>query len=239
VLYIIEVNPRASRTIPFVSKATGIPWARIAARLLVGGKLSRMELPDDPRPQHISVKAVKFPFARFDSVNHFLGPEMRSTGEVMGIGQSFGEAFAKAQAAVDAPLPDAGGIFVSVNDRDKERIIPLVRQFYELGFKIWATEGTCARLQAQGIPTERIFKVNEGRPSVLDLIINGEIRMIVNTPLGRESHYDEKSVGAEAYRRGIPNITTLSGASAAIQAISTRREGRETLRSLQEWNRRE
>jgi len=234
-LYIIEVNPRASRTIPFVSKATGIPWARIAARVMVGESLSGMILPDDPKPRHVSVKAVKFPFTRFDKISYFLGPEMRSTGEVMGIGATFGEAFDKAMQAVDLPIPDKGGVFISVNDRDKVRIIPIARELLALGFKIWATEGTCKSLDQAGIEAQRIFKANEGRPSVVDRIINGEIQMVINTPLGRESHYDEKAVGAEAYRRGIPNITTLSGASAAIQAVQARRGKEISVKSLQEW----
>ncbi len=234
-LYVIEVNPRASRTIPFVSKATGVPWARVAARLMVGENLATMNLPDDPTPSYVSVKAVKFPFTRFDKISYFLGPEMRSTGEVMGIGATFGEAFDKAMQAVDMPIPDSGGVFISVNDRDKERIIPIARELSDLGFRIWATEGTCKNLNQVGIKADIIFKVNEGRPSVVDRIINREIQMVINTPLGRESHYDEKAVGAEAYRRGIPNITTLSGASAAIQAIQARRSKEISVRSLQEW----
>ena len=235
-LYVLEVNPRASRTIPFVSKATGVSWARIAARVMVGEVLASMNLPDDPKPAHVSVKAVKFPFTRFDNISYFLGPEMRSTGEVMGIGDTFGEAFDKAMQAVDMPIPDSGGIFISVNDRDKERIIPIARELFQLGFRIWATEGTCNSLRKAGVEADLIFKVNEDRPSVVDRIINGEIQMVINTPLGRESHYDEKSVGAEAYRRGIPNITTLSGASAAIQAIQARRKSQANVKSLQEWS---
>lgn len=234
-LYLLEVNPRASRTIPFVSKATGIPWARMAAYVMVGGKLKDLNLPDDPRPRHVSVKAVKFPFSRFDKISYFLGPEMRSTGEVMGIGTTFGESFDKAMQAIEMPIPDHGGVFISVNDRDKIRIIPIARELNRLGFRIWATEGTCRNLLQAGIDAERIFKVNEGRPSVVDRIINGEIQMVINTPLGKESHYDEKAVGAECYRRGIPNVTTLSGALAAIQAIEARRCGDRDVRSLQEW----
>ena len=236
-LYILEVNPRASRTVPFVSKATGIAWAQIAARTLIGEKLKDMNLPDDPIPQHVSVKAVKFPFTRFDGITYFLGPEMRSTGEVMGIGYSFGEAFAKAQLAVDAPLPDSGAVFISVNDRDKDKIVPIAKSLQDLGFKIWATDGTCNRLLAEGIDASPIFKVNEGRPNVVDRIKNGEIQVIINTPLGRESHYDERSVGKEAYRRGIPNITTLSGASAAVQAIAERRRFTPSVNPLQAFHR--
>jgi len=235
-LYVLEVNPRASRTVPFVSKATGVAWVKAAARVLVGERLAAMSLPDDPIPSHVAVKAVKFPFARFDHISYFLGPEMRSTGEVMGIGATFGEAFDKAMRAVDASLPDGGGVFISVNDHDKDNVFPIARDLAGLGFKIWATEGTCRRLAAEGLLVERIFKVNEARPNVVDRIKNGDIGMIINTPLGRQSHYDERSVGAEAYRRGIPNITTLSGARAAVEAIRERRKGVASLRSLQEWN---
>jgi len=153
----------------------------------------------------------------------------------MGIGETFGEAFFKAQAAVDAPLPESGGVFISVNDRDKERLIPIARELAGLGLSIRATEGTCRALNDAGIAAERVFKVNEGRPNVVDLIKNGQIVMTINTPLGRESHYDERAVGAEAYRKGIPNITTLSGAWAAVEGIRAVREGRSGVKGLREW----
>lgn len=235
-LYLLEANLRASRTIPFVSKAVGVPWAKVAARAMVGVPLREQDLPDDPQPSHRCVKAVKFPFARFEGISYFLGPEMRSTGEVMGIGRTFGEAFWKAQLAVDTPLPLEGGVFISVNDRDKERVIPIARQLHDLGFKLWATQGTHRRLTNEGLPAQLVYKVNEGRPNVVDRIKNGEIVMVINTPLGRESHFDERAVGAECYRKGIPNITTLSGAWAAVQAIGEilRRGLKPQVRAIQE-----
>ncbi len=235
-LYVLELNPRASRTVPFVSKATGIPWARIAARCLVGEKLIDMDLPDDPIPKHVSVKEVKFPFARFDKVDYFLGPEMRSTGEVMGIADEFGEAFAKAQVAVQSTLPLQGGVFISVNDRDKQKILPIARELHMLGFTIWATSGTHQDFTSEGIPAKKILKVSEGRPNVLDQMKNDLVHLIVNTPLGKESHYDERSVGEEAYRRGIPSITTLSGAWAAVHAISSARHSSPRVRPIQEYH---
>jgi carbamoyl-phosphate synthase large subunit len=234
-LYVLEVNPRASRTVPFVSKATGIPWARVAARILLGEKLVDMNLPDNPVPPYVSVKAVKFPFARFDHISYFLGPEMRSTGEVMGIAPEFGEAFSKAQAAVRTPLPLEGGAFISVNDRDKDKAVEIAQELHQLGFKIYATGGTNARLNDEGIPSTMLYKVDEGRPNVVDQMKNDLVHMIINTPLGKESHYDERAVGQEAYRRGIPNITTLSGAWAAVLAIEQSTKGTVTVRPIQEY----
>lgn len=266
-LYVIEVNPRASRTVPFVSKATGIPWAKIGARILVGQKINDiiagdyasimpkinqqknlihqddfkldnddcLSILDDVIPDLISVKACAFPFNRFDNVNYFLGPEMRSTGEVMGIGATFGEAFYKAQSAINAELPLNGGVFISVNNRDKTRMLPIAKALYDLGFEIFATTGTNQYLNntfqndsdhTQISLSKPIYKVNEGRPNIVDLIKNGKIKLIINTPLGKESYYDEKAVGYEAFRRSIPNITTLSGAWAAVQAIQMKIHGK-------------
>ncbi|MFN3820965.1 MAG: carbamoyl-phosphate synthase large subunit, partial [bacterium] len=224
-LYLLEANLRASRTIPFISKATGISWTKAAARTMVGVPLSRQNLPDDPIPSYYCVKGVKFPFGRFEGISYFLGPEMKSTGEVMGIGRSFGEAFWKAQMAVESPLPLEGGVFISVNDRDKDRVVPIARKLAQLGFTIWATRGTHQRLSSEAIPSHLVYKVNEGRPNVVDRIKNKEIGMVINTPLGQESHFDERAVGAECYRQGIPNITTLSGAWAAVEAIEEVKRG--------------
>jgi carbamoyl-phosphate synthase large subunit len=235
ILYVLELNPRASRTIPFVSKATGTSWARNAARILIGEKLSEMNLADDLVPDHVAVKAVKFPFARFDHISYFLGPEMRSTGEVMGISDTFGDAFARAQTAVRASLPKDGGVFISVNNNDKEKVVPIAHELNSLGFQIFATRGTHAKLTGSGIPSTMLFKVGEGRPNVLDEIKNGFVHMIINTPLGRDSHYDERAVGREAYLRGIPNITTLSGAWAAVNAIKSSRTHELTVRPIQEY----
>jgi len=234
-LYVLELNPRASRTVPFISKATGVSWARVAAKVVMGEPLASMDLPDDPIPPHHAVKAVKFPFARFDHINYFLGPEMKSTGEVMGISDTFGDAFARAQAAVHAPLPRDGGVFISVNNNDKEKVIPIAVKLHEMGFSLWATRGTHEALTENGMPSTMLFKVGEGRPSVLDQMKNGLVHMIINTPLGSASRYDERAVGREAYLMGIPNITTLSGSWAAVNAIESFRKHDLSVKPIQEY----
>ncbi len=226
-VYVLEVNPRASRTVPFVSKATGVPLAKVAARLMTGGKLAQMNLPvlrtdgvaELAARDYFAVKSPVFPFNKFRGVDTILGPEMRSTGEVMGISKSFGQAFAKAQLAAGQRLPLKGTIFISVNDRDKRHVVPLGRELAALGFKIVATRGTAAALQAAGVEAEAVHKVNEGRPNIVDLVKTGKVDMIINTPLGRESFYDEKSIRRAAIRHNIPCITTLSAASAAARGI--------------------
>jgi carbamoyl-phosphate synthase large subunit len=226
-VYVLEVNPRASRTVPYVSKATGVPLAKVAARLMTGQKLSAMSLPIlehdgiselAVRDYH-SVKSPVFAFNKFRGVDTILGPEMRSTGEVMGIARSFGEAFAKAQLAAGQRLPVKGTIFLSVNDHDKRHVLPLARDLLDLGFKLLATRGTAAALTAAGIEVEAVFKNNEGRPNIVDLIKTARVDLIVNTPLGRESFYDEKSIRRAAVRYKVPCITTLSAAGAAARGI--------------------
>ncbi len=226
-VYVLEVNPRASRTVPYVSKATGVPLAKAAARLMTGAKLAEMTLPVvrangvaelAPR-DYYAVKSPVFPFNKFRGVDTILGPEMRSTGEVMGISKSFGQAFAKAQLAAAQRLPLKGTIFISVSDRDKRHVAPLARELAALGFKIVATRGTAAALRAGGIEAEAVYKVNEGRPNIVDLIKTGKVDMIINTPLGRESFYDEKSIRRAAIRHNIACITTLSAANAAARGI--------------------
>jgi carbamoyl-phosphate synthase large subunit len=219
VLYVLEVNPRASRTVPFVSKATGVPLARLAARAMMGRTLREMGFTQEPVPPAVFVKGVVFPFIRFPGVDPILGPEMKSTGEVMGISPSFGQAFAKAQMACGLSLPRSGRAFISVNDYDKESVIPIARGLAELGFRILATGGTANRLAEEGLVVEMVFKVNEGRPNVVDRILNGEIDLILNTPLGRESHFDEEAIRRIATSRAIPCITTLSGGAAAVEGI--------------------
>jgi len=226
-VYVLEVNPRASRTVPYVSKATGVPLAKAAARLMTGAKLAEMTLPVvrangvaelAPR-DYYAVKSPVFPFNKFRGVDTILGPEMRSTGEVMGISKSFGQAFAKAQLAAAQRLPLKGTIFISVSDRDKRHVAPLARELAALGFKIVATRGTAAALRAGGIEAEAVYKVNEGRPNIVDLIKTGKVDMIINTPLGRESFYDEKSIRRAAIRHNIACITTLSAANAAARGM--------------------
>jgi carbamoyl-phosphate synthase large subunit len=226
-VYVLEVNPRASRTVPFVSKATGVPLAKVAARLMAGRKLRDMNLPvvvtngvaEIGVRDYYSVKSPVFPFNKFRGVDTILGPEMRSTGEVMGVAKSFGQAFAKAQLAAGQRLPRKGSIFLSVSDHDKRHCAPLAKELHALGFRLIATRGTAAALEAAGVPAEPVYKVNEGRPNIVDLVKTGKVDMIINTPLGRESFYDEKSIRRAAIRYNIPCITTLSAANAAARGI--------------------
>jgi carbamoyl-phosphate synthase large subunit len=226
-VYVLEVNPRASRTVPFVSKATGVPLAKVAARLMAGRKLRDMNLPvvitdgvaEIAVKDYYSVKSPVFPFNKFRGVDTILGPEMRSTGEVMGVAKSYGQAFAKAQLAAGQRLPRKGSIFLSVSDHDKRHCGPLAKELHALGFRLIATRGTAAALEAAGVSAEAVFKVNEGRPNIVDLIKTGKVDMIINTPLGRESFYDEKSIRRAAIRYNIPCITTLSAANAAARGI--------------------
>ncbi len=233
-VYVIEVNPRASRTVPFVSKATGIPLARVAARVLIGEKLADMGLPDDPPVLDVAVKEAVFPFNKFPDADPMLGPEMRSTGEVMGFADSFGLAFAKAQVAADGSLPLGGQVVVTVHDRDKPTATPIVRRLHELGFEIRATAGTARYLRARGVPCEPVLKVHEGRPHILDLLLSGEIQLLVNTPLGKHAQQDDYMIRRAAIARGIPYTTTLSAASAAADAIIAMRSRTLSVRSLQE-----
>jgi len=226
-VYVLEVNPRASRTVPYVSKATGVPLAKIGARLMVGRRLADMNLPlvhsngvaEIAVHDFYSVKSPVFPFNKFRGVDTILGPEMRSTGEVMGISTSYGQAFAKAQLAAGQKLPSSGTVFISVNDRDKRQLGPIGKELVSLGFKIVATRGTASALHATGVPCEEVYKVNEGRPNIVDLIKTGKVHLVINTPLGRESFYDEKSIRRAAIRYNIPCITTLSAAHAAVRGI--------------------
>jgi carbamoyl-phosphate synthase large subunit len=226
-VYVLEVNPRASRTVPYVSKATGVPLAKVAARLMTGRKLASMNLPvvdyqgvaELAVRDYYAVKSPVFPFNKFRGVDIVLGPEMRSTGEVMGVASTFGEAFAKAQIAAGQRLPRKGTIFLSMNDREKRLVLPLARDLAALGFKLVATRGTAAALNAGGVEAETVFKVNEGRPNIVDLIKTGKVDLIINTPLGRESFYDEKSIRGAAVRYQVPCITTFSAAQAAARGI--------------------
>jgi carbamoyl-phosphate synthase large subunit len=226
-VYVLEVNPRASRTVPYVSKATGIPLAKVAARLMAGKRLADMKLPlvhhngvsEIAVHDFYAVKSPVFPFNKFRGVDTILGPEMRSTGEVMGISKSFGQAFAKAQLAAGQRLPQKGAIFLSVNDRDKRNVGALGKDLQALGFRLLATRGTAAALAVAGVESEPVFKVNEGRPNIVDQIKTRKIDLIINTPLGRESFYDEKSIRRAAIRHNVPCITTMSAAHAAALGI--------------------
>jgi carbamoyl-phosphate synthase large subunit len=226
-VYVLEVNPRASRTIPYVSKATGVPLAKVAARLMTGKKLRDLNLPytqtngikELVMPSFFAVKSPVFPFNKFRGVDTILGPEMRSTGEVMGISSTFGLAFAKAQLAAGQRLPQRGTVFLSVNDHDKKHVAFVVQDLLAAGLKVVATRGTAAALANAGIEVESVYKVNEGRPNIVDLIKTAKVDLVINTPLGRESFYDEKSIRRAAVRYNIPCITTLSAASAAARGI--------------------
>jgi carbamoyl-phosphate synthase large subunit len=236
VVYVLEVNPRASRTIPFVSKAIGVPLASIAARVMAGESLAAIGLAEEITPPYVSVKEAVFPFNKFREADPVLGPEMRSTGEVMGISDSFGSAFAKAQLAADNGLPLSGSVLITVNDSDKATVLPIARRFHEMGFRILATSGTARFLRGRGIPAERVFKVHEGRPHGVDLIVNGQVQLLINTPLGKHSQRDDYTMRQAAVAHRIPYTTTLSAANAACDAILALRFRPPSVRALQEWH---
>jgi carbamoyl-phosphate synthase large subunit len=235
-VYVLEVNPRASRTVPFVAKATGVPLAKIASLVMAGAKtLKDFDLPEVLSVPKIFVKSPVFPFKKFAGVDPVLGPEMHSTGEVMGVGETFGEAYGKAMEGAGLTLPMAGAAFISVNDSDKGQAVVLARRLDKLGFKLIATYGTAKRLQEVGLECETVFKVNEGRPNIADLIKQGEISLIINTPLGRTSHYDEQAIRKSALQFNVPTVTTMTGAEALIEAIATKKsQAKVSVRSLQE-----
>ena len=234
-VYVIEVNPRASRTVPYVSKATGVPLAKIAVGLMVGRKLSDYGLPGGVLPvKKNCVKSPVFPFNKFAGVDPILGPEMRSTGEVMGIGDTFGEAFAKAQLSAGQALPETGSVFVSVNRRNRPEGIEVAKKFAALGLPLYATRGTASALRAEGLDCKVVFKVNEGRPNIVDLIKGRQLDLIINTPAGADSFQDEKVIRRAAVQQNVPCITTLSGARAAAEGIAARRTQPLQVRSLQE-----
>ena len=235
-VYIIEVNPRASRTVPYLSKATGVPLAKVAAQVMVGKTLAEIGLADDLEVAGVFVKAPVFPFVRFPGVDTILGPEMKSTGEVMGGADSFGAAFAKAQLAAGNPLPESGTAFISVNDVDKQNVVQVARDLAVLGFTLLASRGTAAYLRAHGLESEVVFKVNEGRPHVGDRLLNNEIDLVINTPLGRESFFDDIAVRRIAMNQGVPCITTLTGAAATVSAIRALRSEELGVRPLQDYH---
>jgi carbamoyl-phosphate synthase large subunit len=234
VVYVLEVNPRASRTTPFVSKATGVPLAKVAARVMGGKSLAQQGLTEDLQVGRIFVKESVFPFVKFPGIDIVLGPEMKSTGEVMGISKDFGIAFAKAQAAAGFNIPSSGTVFISVNDFDKGGVLPQARALQELGFRILATRGTAEFLNAQGVAAEMVYKVNEGRPNCVDLIKSGKIDIVFNTPLGKESFYDDGAIRKSATMHGVFVVTTLTAAAATVQAVRALREKALDMVSLQE-----
>jgi carbamoyl-phosphate synthase large subunit len=232
-LYVIEANPRASRTVPFVSKATGVPLAKVAAQLMLGEKLAEQDLREPPAGM-VSVKEAVLPFARFAGADSVLGPEMKSTGEVMGIADDFPTAFGKAQAAAGVSLPTEGSVFITVTDTDKPAATQIAARFHDLGFELIATGGTAQAISAMGVPVTPINKIAEGSPHVVDLIRDRRCDLVINTPTGSGARADGYEIRTAAVRHGIPCVTTMTGATAAVRAIAAKLEGDSDVRSLQE-----
>ena len=233
-VYVLEVNPRASRTVPFVSKATGIPLAKAAAKVMVGVLLAQQGYHEEPTPAYVSVKEAVFPFPKFAGVDIVLGPEMKSTGEVMGISKRFSIAFAKSQIAAGTLLPASGKIFISVADRHKEVIVPLARRLQHLGYHLLATRGTAKRLEAAGVEVQRVKKLQEGHPNIIDYMRDGELKLVMNTPSGKGARTDEGKIRAAAVAHGIPCITTIQAADAAVKAMEAMREEEMTVQAVQD-----
>jgi carbamoyl-phosphate synthase large subunit len=233
---VLEVNPRASRTVPYLSKATGVPLAKIAARLMVGKTLAQLGLTQDLEVAGYFVKTPVFPFVRFPGVDTILGPEMKSTGEVMGGAATFGSAFAKAQLGAGLRLPSEGTAFISVNNHDKPAVVQIARALRDLGFRLVATRGTANFLRAHGIEAAIVYKINEGRPHVGDEILNQRVQLVINTPFGRESFFDDRTVRRIAMMHNVPCITTLTGAAATVNAIKAIKNETLTVRALQEYH---
>jgi carbamoyl-phosphate synthase large subunit len=234
-VYVLEVNPRASRTVPFVAKATNIPLAKIAALIMAGKTLDELGIHGEVVPTHFSVKESVFPFNKFPGVDIILGPEMRSTGEVMGIADSFPMAFAKSQIAANSALPRSGTVFISVNDRDKHDVIAIARSLVEMGYRILSTRGTARALRAAGVDVQEISKLQEGRPNLIDHMKNGEVALVINTPSGKGARTDEGKIRAAAVMNRVTSITTLAAAEAAVEACKALREGELTVKPLQDW----
>jgi carbamoyl-phosphate synthase large subunit len=236
VIYVLEVNPRASRTIPFVSKATGVPLAKLATKVIMGLSLNDLGITKETVPDHISCKESVFPFTRFPGVDTILGPEMKSTGEVMGIDNTFELAFAKSQLAAGQELPLSGSVFISVKDSDKEAVLKPASIFHDMGFRIIATKGTSDFLSRHHIPAEKINKVREGRPHIVDMIKNGEINLVINTTNDKKAISESFSIRRSALVLGIPYTTTIAGARATSLAIKSLIEGKLNVKTLQEYN---
>jgi carbamoyl-phosphate synthase large subunit len=235
-VYVLEVNPRASRTVPFVSKAIGVPLAKLAAKVMAGKTLRELGFIKEIVPKHFSVKEAVFPFLRYQGRDISLGPEMKSTGEVMGIDHDLGLAYAKSQMAAPPPLPKSGNVFVSVKDSDKTSVVSVVREFVKLGFGIIATSGTATALEAARVPVTRVFKIREGRPNVLDRVKNGDISFIINSPSGKIPREDEVTIRNAAIAQKIPIMTTLRAAQASVYGIRSLQKNKVRVRSLQEYH---
>ena len=233
-VYVLEVNPRASRTVPFVAKATGVPVAKLAAKVMTGKTLDELEFTSEPIPAHVSIKESVFPFRKFVGVDIVLGPEMRSTGEVMGVSERFSIAFAKSQLAAGVHLPKSGRIFVSVSSRHKQKAVGLSKKLHEMGFEVLATEGTAKTLEENGIPVERVKKLIEGHPNLIDHLKNEAVDLILNTPNGKGARTDEGKIRAAAVQHGVSCITTIQAAEAAVKAMEALRSESMEVQSLQE-----
>jgi len=236
IIYVIEVNPRASRTVPFVSKATGVPLANMATRVIMGKTLHELGLTREVVPEYVSVKEAVFPFSRFPGVDTILGPEMKSTGEVMGIDRNFGLAFGKSQLAAGQRIPLSGTVFISVKDTDKAAALPVAMGLFNLGFKILATQGTSRFLMENGVINESVNKVREGRPHVVDMIKNGEIHLVINTTSSKKAIAESYSIRRASLTLNVPYTTTMAGAKATLAAIRSMSEEDLKVRTIQEYH---
>ncbi|MHC4540284.1 MAG: ATP-binding protein, partial [Planctomycetota bacterium] len=232
-VYVLEVNPRASRTIPFVSKSIGVPLAKLAAKVMAGMTLDELGFTKEVQRSHFSVKEAVFPFLKFPGIDTLLGPEMLSTGEVMGISNDFGMAFAKSQIAAGNTLPTAGNVFFSIKDSDKPRAVEVARKLHAMGFKILATKGTCIAFINNNIPSEFVLKITEGRPNIVDSIINNQIDLIINTTIGKQSITDSFSIRRSALDKQVPYVTTIRGAMAVAKAIEAMKQRKIGVRPIQ------
>jgi carbamoyl-phosphate synthase large subunit len=234
-IYVLEVNPRASRTVPFISKATGVPLAKLASLCMVGKTLEELGQTEEPRVRHVAVKESVFPFARFAGVDVILGPEMKSTGEVMGIAEDFASAFAKSQQAAGVKLPRSGKVFISVKNEDKPAVVDLARRLVALGFKLIATGGTHKYLSTKGIEVEKVLKVAEGRPHCVDKILDGEIALVINSTFGKQEISDSFSIRREALMHGVPYYTTVQAARMVVGALESLLRKEQTVKPLQDY----
>jgi carbamoyl-phosphate synthase large subunit len=234
-VHVLEVNPRASRTVPFVSKATGVPWAKIAAQVMAGRKLSSLPEAAERQLDYFAVKESVLPFTKFPGADIILGPEMKSTGEVMGLDRDFGLAFAKSQEAAGNNLPRSGAVFISVRNSMRRNIIFMVKDIAAMGFKIYASEGTWRVLNSSGISAKLVQKIGEGKPDIIDLIKSGDIDLVINVPAGRKSQLDSKPIRSAAVTQGIPYITTLEGAQAAISGMDSLERTGFSVKPIQEY----
>jgi len=234
-IYVLEVNPRASRTVPFVSKATGIPWAKIAAKVMMGKTLKELNVDKSKKFRHTSVKESVFPFAKFPGVDVILGPEMRSTGEVMGIDDNFGLAFAKSQMAAGVSLPLSGNVFLSVRNEDKPKIVPAAKLLVEMGFNLICSQGTGEYIAEQGVRNAIVRKISEGRPNITDFIKNNDVALVINTPTRKGLATDEGKIRASTVMHQIPTITTTTAASAAVAAIAAMKKADWQVNALQDY----